>query len=100
VIGDRIIKAMHYNYQAYNNTSAVIFPSFNSLGWLHEIAVPTLIIGGREDWIMPPAQGAERLHAALPGSTLAIFEKSGHFPFVEEQEKFNMIVSEWIGSLT
>ena len=99
VIGDRVIKAIHYNYHSYNNTSAVLFPTFNSLGWLHEIRVPTLILGGREDWITPPAQGAERFHAAIPNSELVIFENSGHFPFIEEQARFNTVMSEWIGGL-
>ena len=76
-----------------------MLPSFNSLGRLHEIAVPTLIISGKEDWIMPPAQGAERLHAGIPNSELVIFENSGHFPFVEEQERFTKLVSEWVGGL-
>jgi len=98
-IGDRIIKTIQYNYHAYNNTAAVIFQTFNSLAWLKEIAVPTLIISGREDWIMPPAQGAERLHAAIPNSELAIFENSGHFPFVEEQGLFNKVIAEWVGKL-
>jgi len=66
---------------------------------LHEITVPTLVMAGRHDWITPPAQGAERLHAGLPNSKLIIFEDSGHFPFIEEPDKFVTTVREWINSL-
>ena len=99
VTGAATINSIHYNYHAYNHTSAVLFPSFNSLDWLNQIHVPTLIIGGKEDWIMPPAQGAERLHAGISNSKLVIFENSGHFPFIEEQGRFNKIVSDWVGGL-
>jgi len=77
-------------------TAATLFPLFNSLDWLGQMQVPTLVIGGRADWVMPPAQGAERLHTGIPGSELVIFENSGHFPFIEERDKFNRTVMEWV----
>jgi proline iminopeptidase len=98
-IGAAIINSIKFNYHAYNNTAAVLFPSFNSLGWLNQIRVPTLIIGGKYDWIMPPAQGAERLHAGIPNSELLILENSGHFPFVEERERFSAAVLDWANRL-
>ena len=97
--GSQIANAIHYNYHAINYSLSTWFPVVNFLSALQEITVPTLIIGGTEDWIMPPAQGAERLHASIPGSDLAIFGNSGHFPFVEEQGAFNKIIADWVGGL-
>ncbi len=57
------------------------------------------IMAGRHDWITPPAQGAERLHAGLPNAKLVIFEESGHFPFIEEHDKFVHAVRDWLNSL-
>ena len=74
-------------------------PSYNVLPRLSEITVPTLVIAGRDDWITPPREGAERIHAALPNSELVIFEDSGHFPFIEEQARFLTIVREFIERL-
>ncbi|NTW59577.1 MAG: hypothetical protein HGA43_10450 [Nitrospirae bacterium] len=68
--------------------------------WLQEITAPKLIIGGKEAWIMPPDQGAKRRHAGSRYSRLVIFENSGHFPFIEEQEPFLKIVGDWIAGLT
>jgi proline iminopeptidase len=42
---------------------------------------------GRHDWICPVDQ-AEEIHRAIPSSTLAVFERSGHSPQVEEREAF------------
>jgi proline iminopeptidase len=56
-------------------------------------------MAGRHDWITPPAQAAERLHAGLPNSKLVIFEESGHFPFIEEYDKFVTTVRDWIRNL-
>jgi pimeloyl-ACP methyl ester carboxylesterase len=60
-----------------------------------EISVPTLIIAGSDDWVAP-AQGAERLHAAIPDSDLVVFEDSGHFPFIEEHDRFVSLVAAWL----
>ncbi|HEY6406840.1 MAG TPA: alpha/beta fold hydrolase [Ktedonobacteraceae bacterium] len=92
--------ATHYSAGGFNQGMGVCLPAFNVLSRLHEITVPTLVMAGRHDWITPPAQAAERLHAGLPNSQLAIFEQSGHFPFIEEQDLFVKTVRDWISSLS
>jgi len=88
-----------YSAAAWNHVNANCLPLFNTLDRLNEIKTPTLIISGADDWITPPAQGGERIHAALPNSELVIFEESGHWPFIEEPDKFMTVVRKWIGSL-
>ena len=91
--------ATQYSAQGFNQGMGVCLPTFNVLSRLGEITVPTLVMAGRHDWITPPAQAAERLHAQLPNSELVIFEDSGHFPFIEEHDKFVAAVHDWINSL-
>jgi proline iminopeptidase len=98
-VGKELGKRIRYSAAASNHVFSNCIPSFNTLSRLSEITVPTLVIAGRDDWITPPRQGAERIHAAVPNSELVIFEESGHFPFIEEQPKFLSIVGEWIGRL-
>ncbi len=62
---------------------------------LGEIEVPVLVITGRHDWITSLRQ-AEELVAGLPRGELVIFEKSGHYPFIEEQGRFLAVVREWL----
>lgn len=52
---------------------------------LARIAVPTLVLAGRQDRIVPPAE-SEAMAAAIPGATLAWCERSGHMPMLEEPE--------------
>ncbi len=54
---------------------------------LPELAVPLLVIAGRQDRFMPMA-ASEALARALPRGRLQVFERSGHLPFVEEQAEF------------
>jgi pimeloyl-ACP methyl ester carboxylesterase len=50
--------------------------------WLHRVNVPTHVIWGKGDRIIPPAY-AEAFHRAIPGSTLTMISDAGHLPHVE-----------------
>ena len=61
-------------------------------GWdvadrLGEIAVPTLVMTGADDFMFPPER-ARLMADALPRSTLTIFDSCGHLPNVEAPEAF------------
>ncbi|MDQ3514739.1 MAG: alpha/beta hydrolase, partial [Chloroflexota bacterium] len=62
---------------------------------LSEIAVPVLMITGRHDWITSVRQ-AEELVAGLRQGHLVVFEDSGHYPFIEENERFLAVVTAWL----
>jgi proline iminopeptidase len=72
--------------------------AFNMMGKLGEIMTPTLIVVGRNDFIAPVCQ-AQNLREGIPHSELAIFEQSGHFPFVEEAQEFFTCVRAWVGKV-
>jgi pimeloyl-ACP methyl ester carboxylesterase len=55
---------------------------------LKKIKIPTLILHGKLDKICS-YELAEQMHALLSNSTLVPLEKSGHALFIEELEKFN-----------
>ena len=57
--------------------------------------VPTLLVWGKRDPIIPLAHG-EAAHAAAPGSRLEVFEDSGHFPHLDEPERFVEILLDFI----
>ncbi|GAC1639092.1 MAG: hypothetical protein NVS4B9_31930 [Ktedonobacteraceae bacterium] len=98
-VGAAMDATTQYSTGAFNQGRGVCLPTFNTLSHLGEITTPTLVMAGRHDWITPPVQGAERLHAGLPNSQLVIFEGSGHFPYVEENNKFVRVVNDWVSSL-
>ena len=63
-----------------------------------EFSAPTLLCFGRDSKMMPVEAG-EHLRGVLPNSRLVIFEESGHCPFLEESERFNSCVLEFVHTL-
>jgi proline iminopeptidase len=47
-----------------------------------------LSLTGAHDFITPPEPGAERIANLIPNAEVAIFDNSGHYPFIEEQAAF------------
>ena len=52
---------------------------------LGEIAVPTLIIHGEDDQLIP-VQEAQSMHAAIADSTIYLISSTGHLPNLEQPE--------------
>jgi len=93
---DRAFEDVIFNAQAFNRASFQCLPHYDVRGRLSEIDVPALVLGGRADWMMPPPHSVEPLYAALPRAEMNIFERSGHFPFIEENDVFAEVVTEWL----
>jgi pimeloyl-ACP methyl ester carboxylesterase len=64
---------------------------------LSEIQIPTLIVHGAEDKLIPVAC-AQRAHWLIPHSQLEIIARCGHLPPVEQPESFNRIISSFLRS--
>jgi pimeloyl-ACP methyl ester carboxylesterase len=58
-------------------------------------SIPVQIIWGTEDVVVPVSH-AWMVHAAMPGSRLEIFERSGHFPFHDDPDRFIEVVERFI----
>jgi non-heme chloroperoxidase len=63
---------------------------------LPKIFVPTLLIHGVHDKVIPFAQ-AQDLNQKIRNSQLVPFLYSGHGPFWEERDKFNQLLIQFIG---
>ena len=62
---------------------------------LTNITAPTLILGGRHDWICPP-EFSEEIHRLIPGSHLRIFEDSSHSIRNDEPQKLIDAIASFI----
>jgi proline iminopeptidase len=62
---------------------------------LSEVRAPTLVVVGRHDPETPMPCSRE-LIAGIAGSRLAVFEHSGHAPFIEEPEAFTREVTAFL----
>jgi pimeloyl-ACP methyl ester carboxylesterase len=60
--------------------------------------MPVLIIHGKNDQVIPPAE-AEAMAKAIPHNDLHLIDKAGHLPNLEQPEEFNSIVSKFLTAL-
>ncbi len=65
----------------------VDFPLFDLSGQLEACAVPALVACGRHD-VQCPLSSSEEIARRMPRARLAVFERSNHYPFLEEREAF------------
>jgi pimeloyl-ACP methyl ester carboxylesterase len=65
---------------------------------LSNIKIPALIIVGVEDKLTPP-ETAHSLHKNIKYSKLELIPDSGHFPNIENPERFNKVIEEFINTL-
>jgi pimeloyl-ACP methyl ester carboxylesterase len=64
---------------------------YDFLDRLEEIEVPTLIVWGRQDHVVPPADAlgyAQR----IPHARLEVFDRCGHVPMAERPVRFNRLL--------
>lgn len=73
--------------EVVNHTFKHFIPSYDVRSELPKVRVPALVVAGRHDWITPVSQ-AEEIVRLMPEAELVIYERSGHMPFIEEQEAF------------
>lgn len=62
---------------------------------LSVIKQPTLVIWGREDGLLPLADG-QRFQKEIPGAQLLVFDQCGHVPQVEKAAEFNAAVLKFL----
>jgi pimeloyl-ACP methyl ester carboxylesterase len=65
---------------------------------LHRLKnLPTLVLGGRQDGIVP-LSAAEAYQTAIPGSQLSIIDDCGHRPEVEKPGEFVKLVNQFLSA--
>jgi pimeloyl-ACP methyl ester carboxylesterase len=67
----------------------------NYLNQLSKVKVPTLLVHGAEDRLVP-ASWAQRAHGLMKNSTIEIIPRCGHLPPVEQPELFNRIIRNFL----
>ena len=98
---ERVAWVLERNLMMPRRHAASLLLNHASQDWrdvIPRIALPTLIVGGRAsliDW-----RSQEWIHGRIAGSWLEIFEEAdggNHFMFMENPERFNRLVDEFLG---
>ncbi len=82
-------------------TRAVIGPggqSVSARAFLPEVAsLPTLIVWGTRDRMIP-AWHATAAQSVMPGSRVELFEGAGHFPHLDEPDRFAEVLRDFVAT--
>jgi 3-oxoadipate enol-lactonase len=62
---------------------------------LGQIRIPTLVITGADDTIIPPAE-SDTLAKGIPGAKLSVIPNAGHLVAFERPKEFNAALEEWL----
>ena len=62
---------------------------------IEQIRVPTLVIAGEEDTVYPP-ELAREMAKRVPGAELVMFERTGHLANLEQPDRFNKAVLDFL----
>jgi pimeloyl-ACP methyl ester carboxylesterase len=87
---------MQFCAESCRHTPSLI-QGYSLEGKLQEVQVPTLILAGGDDFLAPVSQ-VKQLSSGISTSTTVVFESSGHFPYLEEPEKFLSVVLDWLAT--
>lgn len=94
-LASTVFENMEYNDDVFMYTQASGFQGKNLLPELHNISVPTLIIVGEDDFICDPISQGIRMNESIKSSRLEIIKESGHMPWIEQPELFNLVCEDW-----
>ena len=64
-------------------------------GLLERIRIPTLVLWGKQDRILPPEEGL-RLATEIPRARLVVLPDTGHIPQEETPEEFSHAVGQFL----
>jgi proline iminopeptidase len=92
---ERKALATPYHFATHNYAFGINMPKYDLVARLPEIACPVLVTVGRHDWRTPVA-ASQVIADGIPNAELVIFEHSGHSPQLEEPERFQAVVRDFL----
>jgi proline iminopeptidase len=91
-VRDRVLTGL--GVVAYNGRQETLLwkdaEAHDLTGDLNRLRMPVLVTTGRFDVGAP--RNSWRIHQAIPGSQFAVWERSGHFPMIEEPDAFFAVI--------
>jgi pimeloyl-ACP methyl ester carboxylesterase len=68
---------------------------YDILDRLEDVAIPTLVVWGRNDLVVPASDGVE-FARLIRGARLEIFDRCGHLPMAERPVRFNRLLDRFL----
>jgi pimeloyl-ACP methyl ester carboxylesterase len=83
--------------EAFIRQQTAIMNRLDSRPQLAAIGCPTLVLVGDADQLTPPER-AQEIAAAIPGARLVVVPASGHLSTLEQPERVNAALVEWLAA--
>jgi proline iminopeptidase len=93
----KLLKGTYWNMRLWSHIFTDLMPDFD-LSKGKTIKVPVFLSLGKEDYYVPFTLWNDE-KGKIPNLSFNLFEKSGHYPFFEEEELFRTKLIAWIESL-
>ncbi|WCT13396.1 alpha/beta fold hydrolase [Mucilaginibacter jinjuensis] len=87
------------NDMAWDYTNKAETFSENLLPDLKRISVPVLVLAGDDDVVCDAISQAIRIYQNVPHANMAIFNDSGHCPWIEQPAAFDTAVEAWLSEI-
>ncbi|MBI3556758.1 MAG: alpha/beta hydrolase [Deltaproteobacteria bacterium] len=71
------------------------YETYDATPWLHRIDIPTLIISGENDLIIP-REAQEIMHQLIPGSKYELIRNGSHCPQMDIPELINIMIERFL----
>jgi pimeloyl-ACP methyl ester carboxylesterase len=94
IFADKLATHDAYTVRSFLNNPAIGAERLDDK--LANIKVPTLVLWGKQDSLLPIASG-ERYAAGIAGARLVSFDKCGHVPAIEQTSAFVSAVTAFLG---
>lgn len=91
----RLLEPVHNNTEVFFHLQLEILKDYDIAARPGQISSPVFLAVGRFDYVSPYTLWDDR-RKVIPGLAYHLFERSGHFPMVEEQKLFDQKLLEWI----
>ena len=98
-LGSAMLANLNLSPEAHNHTLFTLAEALSCRLWAAELGLPTLLVGGRHDWLTPAEEGLGQLAGLLGAPKPVILEESGHFPFIEEPVAFCQSIRTFLRTL-
>lgn len=95
LVGGLMDMARRVGRDGFLNQQKAMLERPDSRGELARIAVPTLVLCGRQDALTPPAMH-EEMAAGIPGARLVVVEDSGHMTPLERPQAVTAVLRYWL----
>jgi pimeloyl-ACP methyl ester carboxylesterase len=71
------------------------YENYDATPWLHKIDVPTLVVAGENDLIIP-REAQEVMRQLIPGSRFELIRNGSHCPQMDIPELVNIIIERFL----